>query len=202
MNLSKISLNLLTEEVYLQGMVNKMYENIMKEEIEPKEKHLVKKVADDFKLNADFIFTYSVGISGFIGPVKTLLENKGINVTEYDVTLLLMVVFYVLLAKSDDEIKKLMQGLKDKNLDSEVKPVLRFVTKTVGLFKIIGKKFGLAIQSLTDILAFTFLSLPVMNIIRDLADDKGFSIDRVDDLLLGLTLSAGAYTLKNIMKRK
>jgi hypothetical protein len=113
-----------------------------------------------------------------------------------------MVVFYVLLAKSDDEIKKLMQGLKDKNLDSEVKPVLRFVTKTVGLFKIIGKKFGLAIQSLTDILAFTFLSLPVMNIIRDLADHKGFSIDRVDDLLLGLTLSAGAYTLKNIMKRK
>ena len=197
-----MSLNLLTEEVYLQGMVNLMYENIMKEEVEPKENHLVKKVADDFKLNADFIFTYSVGISGFIGPVKTLLENKGINITEYDVTLLLVVVFYILLMKSDDDIKKLMQGLKDKGLDSEVKPVLRFVTKTISLFKIIGKKFGLVVQSLTDILAFTFLSLPVMNIIRDLADDKGFSIDRVDDLLLGLTLSAGAYTLKNIMKRK
>ena len=41
-----------------------------------------------------------------------------------------------------------------------------------------------------------------MNIIRDLADDKGFSIDRVDDLLLGLTLSAGTYALKNIMKRR
>ena len=95
-----------------------------------------------------------------------------------------------------------MQGLKDKNLDSEVKPVLKFVTKTVSLFKIIGKKFGLAVQSLTDILAFTFLSLPVMNIIRDLADHKGFNIDRVDDLLMGLTLSAGTYTLKNIMKRK
>lgn len=202
MNLSKMSLNILTEEVYLQGMVNAMYENIMKEEVEPKEKHLVKKVADDFKLNADFLFTYSVGISGFIGPVKTLLENKGINVTEYDVTLLLMVVLYILLAKSNEDIKKLMEGLKDKGLDSEVKPVLRFVTKTVGLFKIIGKKFGLAIQSLTDILAFTFLSVPVMNILKELANDKGFSIDRVDDLLIGLTLSAGAYTLKNVMKRK
>ena len=74
--------------------------------------------------------------------------------------------------------------------------------KQFDLFKIIGKKFGLAIQSLTDILAFTFLSLPVMNIIRDLADHKGFNIDRVDDLLMGLTLSAGAYTLKNVMKRK
>jgi hypothetical protein len=41
-----------------------------------------------------------------------------------------------------------------------------------------------------------------MNIIRDLADHKGFNIDRVDDLLMGLTLSAGTYTLKNIMKRK
>jgi hypothetical protein len=201
MNLSKISLNLLTEEVYVQGLVNTMYENIMKEEVEPKEKHLVKKVADDFKLNADFIFTYSAGISGFIGPVKTLLENKGISITEYDVTLLLVVVFYILLTKSNEDIKKLMDEIKSRDLNSEVKPVLRFVTKTVGLFKIVGKKFGIVIQSLTDILAFTFLSIPVMSIMRDLADAKGFNIDRVDDLLMGLTLSAGAYAIKNVIKR-
>jgi len=55
MNLSKISLNLLTEEVYLQGMVNLMYENIMKEEVEPKEKHLVKKVAHNIIYPKQFL---------------------------------------------------------------------------------------------------------------------------------------------------
>lgn len=202
MNLSKISLNLLTEEVYLQGMVNTMYENIMKEEVEPREKPLITKVINDLKLNSDFMFTYGVGISGFIGPVKTLLENKGINITEYDVTLLVMVVFYILLTKSNDDVKILMNEIKNRKIDGEVKSVLSFITKSLGLFKIIGKKFGVAISSLTDILAFTFLSVPVMDILKNLAHDKGFSIDSVDELLMGVTLSAGAYTLKNIMKRK
>ena len=100
MNVSKISLNLLTEEVYLTGMVNNMFENIIKEQNEPsspEEKHLVKKVAEDFKLNMGLLFTYSVGISGFVGPVMELLENQNIKVTNYDVTLIVMVVFYILL---------------------------------------------------------------------------------------------------------
>ena len=203
MSISKISLNLLTEEIYLQGMVNSMFEKIiMKEAEEPREKPLVKKVVNDLKLNADFIFTYGVGISGFIGPVKTLLENKGINISEYDVTLLVMVVLYILLTKANEDIKVLMDVIKQKGLDGEVKSVLNFMTKSLGLFKLIGKKFGIAIHSLTDILAFTFLSVPIMNILKDLANDKGFSIDSVDDLLKGVAISAGTYALKNIIKRK
>ena len=205
MNLSKISLNLLTEEVYLQGMVNNMYENILKERkepSEPKEKHLVQKVADDFKLNTDLLFTYSSGIAGFVGPVITLLENKGIKVTEYDVTLLLIVVFYILLRGSNEEIKLLISELKEKNLDKEVKGVLNFVTKSLTLFKIIGKKIGVAITTLTDVLAFTFLSVPVMGMLKDFAADKGFNIERIDELLYGVSLAATTYALKNIIKRK
>lgn len=205
MNLSKISLNLLTEEVYLQGMVNNMFENILKEQDEPstpKEKHLIKKVAEDFKLNADLLFTYSTGISGFVGPVMTLLENKNIIVTEYDATLLLIVVFYILLKGSSEEINLLREELKKKNLDKELKGVLNFVTKSLTLFKIIGKKIGIAITTMTDVLAFTFLSVPVMNMLKDFAADKGFNIDRVEELLYGVGLSATAYALKNLMKRK
>jgi len=205
MNVSKISLNLLVEEAYTQGMVNNMYENIIKEQTEPsepKEKHLVKKVADDFKLNTDLLFTYSTGISGFVGPVVALLENKGLRVTNYDVTLLLIVVFYILLKGSNEEISLMVEELKRKNLDKEVKGVLNFVTKTLTLFKIIGKKIGIAITTMTDVLGFTFLSIPVMNLLKDFAMDKGFSIDRVEELLYGVSLSAAAYALKNIMKRK
>ena len=205
MNVSKISLNLLVEETYLQGMVNNMYENIIKEQkvpSEPKEKHLVRKVADDFKLNTDLLFTYSTGISGFVGPVITLLENKSIKITEYDATLLLIVVFYVLLKGSNEEINLLRDELKKKNLDKELKGVLNFVTKSLTLFKIIGKKIGIAITTMADVLAFTFLSVPVMNMLKDFAADKGFNIDRVEELLYGVGLSATAYTLKNLMKRK
>ena len=79
-----------------------MYENILTEntEVDSKSKSIVKKVAEDMKINADFMFTFGVGISAFVGPVNELLKNKGVNITEYDVTLLLITAFYILLSKS------------------------------------------------------------------------------------------------------
>ena len=105
MEVSKLSVNLLLEEVYLNGMFNNMFEKILiKEEYGGVKSNLVNQVAQDFKLNTSFMMTYGVGISGFIGPVITLLENKNIRVTEYDVTLLLIAAFYILLNGSKEEI--------------------------------------------------------------------------------------------------
>lgn len=203
MEVSKLSVNLLLEEVYLNGMFNNMFEKILiKEESGGVKSNLVNQVAQDFKLNTSFMLTYGVGISGFIGPVITLLENKNIRVTEYDVTLLLIAAFYILLNGSKEEINLIREELKKKDLDKEVKGVLNFVSKSLNLLKIIGKKVGVVITTLTDVLAFTFLSVPVMNMLKDYAADKGFNIDRVEELLYGLALSATSYTLKNFIKRK
>jgi hypothetical protein len=203
MEVSKLSVNLLLEEVYLNGMFNNMFEKIfLKEESGGVKSNLVNRVAQDFKLNTSFMMTYGVGISGFIGPVITLLENKNIKVTEYDVTLLLITAFYILLNGSKEEINLIREELKKKDLDKEVKGVLNFVSKSLNLLKIIGKKVGVVITTLTDVLAFTFLSVPVMNMLKDYAADKGFNIDRVEELIYGLALSATSYTLKNFIKRK
>jgi hypothetical protein len=191
------------EEVYLKGMVNKMYEKVLlREEQSVNKNSLLKQVAEDFKLNANFIFSFGVGISGFIGPVKTLLENKGLNITEYDVTLIIITVCYILLTKSNEDIHVLMSELKKRRLDGEVKGVLNFMTKSLSLVKVVGKKVGVVVNNLLDVLAFTFLSLPIMDLIKDFADNKGFSINRVDDLLLGVSLSASTYAIKNLIKKK
>jgi hypothetical protein len=204
MNLSKISLNLLTEEVYLQGMINKMYENIIKENNQPQkvDNSLIRKVIQDLNLNADFMLTYGLGISGFVGPVTELLINKNINVTEYDVTLLIMVVFYILLKGSSENIKNIMDVLKTKKLDGEVKSVLNFISKSLTLFKIVGKKFGVTITTLVDVLAFTFLSVPVLGVLKNVAAEKGFDINHVDELIYGVGLSASTYMLKNVLNKK
>ena len=75
-NISTLSINLLLEQVYLEGQVHMMYEEILRENgnIEnSKSKSMVKQVLEDLKINSDFMFTFGVGISGFAGPVKTLL---------------------------------------------------------------------------------------------------------------------------------
>lgn len=201
---STLSINLLLEQVYLEGQVHMMYENIMKNNnmLESESKSMVKKVISDMKLNADFMMTFGLGIGAFAGPVYELLHNKNINVTEYDVTLLVMTAFYILLTNSKEDISKLMTKLKEQNLDKEVKGVVRFISESMGLFKVIGKKMGVTITTLTDVLAFTFMSVPVLGLLKDLAAQKGFSIDNVEQLIMGVTLSAGSYLIKNIMQKK
>ena len=204
-NISTLSINLLLEQVYLEGQVHMMYEEILRENdnIEnPESKSMVKKVLEDLKINADFMFTFGVGISGFAGPVKTLLENKGLNVSEYDVILLVITAFYILLTKSKDDIDTLMAKVKEHKLDSEIKHVIKFINGTVGIFKVIGNKVGVTITSLIDVLAFTFMSVPVLNTIKGLASEQGFTIDNVEQMLSGFLLSAGAYLVKNILKKK
>jgi hypothetical protein len=204
-NISTLSLNLLLEQVYLEGQINLMYEEILREDDnigDEESKSMVKKVVDDLKLNADFMFTFGVGIGAFAGPVNELLSNGGIHITKYDVTLLVVTAFYVLLTKSAEDVDKLIAKVKEHKLESELKKVIKFVSSTVGLFKIVGSKVGVTITTLTDVLAFTFMSVPVLNLIKNLAAEKGFNIDNVGQLFAGLTLSAGAYLLKNVLKKR
>lgn len=201
---STLSVNLLLEQVYLEGQVHMMYEEILKEDEpkDPESESMVKQVLADLKLNADFMFTFGVGIAGFVGPVNELLTNKGVHVTKYDVTLLVITALYVLLTKSKRDIDVLIAKVKEHKLDSELKKVIKFVNGTLGLFKIIGNKVGVTVTTLVDVLAFTFMSVPVLNLIKSLAAEKGYNIDNIEQLFAGLTLSAGAYLLKNVLKKR
>jgi len=204
MSISTLSVNLLVEQVFLEGQVHMMYENILTEntEVDSKSKSIVKKVAEDMKINADFMFTFGVGISAFVGPVNELLKNKGVNITEYDVTLLLITAFYILLSKSKKEIDYLMDLIQNRGQEKELKNVIDFVGGSMKLFKIVGNKIGLTINSLTDVLAFTFMSVPVLNMIKDFASQKGFTIDDGRQLFTGIVLSASAYLIKNVMNKR
>ena len=203
-NLSKLSLNLLTERVYMEGQVHMMYEKIINEGSGgiPSSKPIIKKVINDMKINADFMLTYGLGISAFSGPVIELLHNKNINITEYDATLLVMAAVYILTSKSKEDLKKLISELKKRKLNEELKGVVKFMNASINLFKTIGMKIGVTITTLIDVLSFTFMSVPILNTLKDIASEKGFSVDNLDELMMGISLSAGSYVLKNLMKSK
>jgi len=202
MGISKLDLNLLVEQAHLEGQIHSMYESIVREDHKPTVTNEFKKVKQDLKVNADFMMTYGVGISAFISPVNELLKNKSIHITEYDVTLLVIAAFYILLSKSKEDIEKLTVEIKKRGIFDVLKDVVKFITKSLGIFKVVGNKMGVVISSLTDVLTFTFMSGPVLNTIKDLAMDKGFSIDNIEQIFAGLTLSAGGYLLKNILKKR
>lgn len=204
-NISTLKINLLLEQVYLEGQVHMMYENILKEDdniSESESKSLLKKVLEDLKINTDFIMTFGVSIVAFTKPVKELLANKGVNITEEEVLLLVVTAMFILLTKSRDDIDTLMRVVKEHKLEKEVKGVVKFINSTLSIFKIVGNKVGVTVTTLVDALAFTFLSVPIMNTITSLVSEQGFTMDNIQQMLSGLLLSAGSYLVKNILKKK
>ena len=201
-NISKSSLNLLMEEVYLKGKLNSLNNDIITENFKMDINPTLKEVMSQLKANFNFIMTYGVGISGFIGPVKSLLQNKGLQVTDYDVTLLIIVAIYILLSKPKEEIDEVVEKLKEKELDKEISPVLNFISKTVNFFKIFGSRFGYTINGLLDILSFTFLSAPVLNFIKNVTLEKNFNINNVQELLAGVLLAISSHGLKSLINKK
>lgn len=200
-NISNISLNLLLEEVYLRGKLNSLNKIIINEGFDIKTNPVLKEIISQLKGNFNFIMTYGVGISGFIGPVKSLLENKNLNVTDYDVALLTIVAIYIILSKPKEEIDEVVDKVKERGLEKEITPVLNFISKTINLFKIFGKKFGYAINSLLDILSFTFLSVPVLDLIKNVVLEKGFSINNFQELLTGIVLAVSTHSLKKLINK-
>lgn len=200
-NISNISLNLLLEEVYLRGKLNSLNKIIISEGFDIKTNPVLKEIISQLKGNFNFIMTYGVGISGFIGPVKSLLENKNLNVTDYDVALLTIVAIYIILSKPKEEIDEVVDKVKERGLEKEITPVLNFISKTINLFKIFGKKFGYTINSLLDILSFTFLSVPVLDLIKNIVLEKGFSINNFQELLTGIVLAVSTDGLKSVINK-
>ena len=88
-NISKIKLNLVKEKLYIENLVNRLYEDIanygegesgakvLMETIlkEEKNKSIIEDIVDDFKLAPKFIFTFGTGIGAFYGPIQRLLED-------------------------------------------------------------------------------------------------------------------------------
>jgi len=200
-NISSLSLNLLVEEVYLKGKINSLNEDILNKKIKMEINPVLKKIVSELKGNFNFVMTYGVGISGFIGPIKTFLENKNLKVTDYDVTLLIITAIYILISKPKEEIDEVVEKLKEKKLESEISPVLSFISKSTSFFKKLGAKFGYTINGLLDILSFTFLSLPILTLIKDLAADKGFTLNSIQELLTSVFLAVVTHGLKILINK-
>ena len=75
--MNNLNLNLLTEQVYLTGQVNKLYENILKEDerVDPQDESIIKSVLKEYGVAGGFVFQFGTGIGAFMRPVIELFEG-------------------------------------------------------------------------------------------------------------------------------
>jgi len=197
--MDKLKLNLITEQVYITSQVNKIYENILKEESTPKDDSVFKKVLKDLGISSGFIFQFGTGIGAFMGPVTDLLNGDGLNMTNEQVALLIITSLAIMMTNSSVEVDKLTKAVNDGNLDLELSNVTKFILNIKKLMSIIGEKLGRTIYTLSDVLGFTFMLVPAMDVIKELINTYGTTFESITKLVVGVTMSAGSYTLKSVV---
>jgi hypothetical protein len=197
--MNKLKLNLITEQVYITSQVNKIYENILKEESTPEDDSVFKKVLKDLGISSGFIFQFGTGIGAFMGPVTDLLNGDGLNMTNEQVALLIITSLAIMMTNTSVEVDKLTKAVNDGNLDLELSNVTKFILNIKKLMSIIGEKLGRTIYTLSDVLGFTFMLVPAMDVIKELINTYGTTFESITKLVVGVTMAAGSYTLKSVV---
>lgn len=212
-NISKIKLNLIKEKLYTEGLVNQLYKNIadygnnevdakvLMESIikEEKGKSIIEDIVDEFKLAPKFIFTFGTGIGAFYEPVQKLLSGSGFEITEYQTYLLIITT--IALMVNEVNSSKLVEKLKEEGIHSALSSVMEYVGNTKKLINSVTKNVLGVTYSLSDVLAFTILLVPTMNLLSQIIDDYGLTSKSLGVMLKGVVLSASIYGIKSVVKR-
>jgi len=212
-NISKIKLNLVKEKLYIESLVNQLYEDIanygegdveakaLMESIlkEEKDKSIISDIVDDFKLAPKFLFTFGTGITAFYGPIQRLLEGSGISMSEYEIYLLIITAVATMINESN--IDALTQSLKEKGIYSSLQDVKEYITNSKKLINTVTKNVLGTTYSLSDVLGFTALLVPTMNLLSNIINDYGITSKTLTVMLKGVILSASVYGIKNIIKK-
>lgn len=212
-NISKIKLNLVKEKLYTKGLVNRLYEDIanygqgevdvksLMESIlkEDKDKSIIADIVDEFKMAPKFLFTFGTGITAFYGPIQRLLEGSGISMSEYEIYLLIITAVATMINESN--VDTLIQSLKEKGIYSSLEDVKEYITNSKKLINTVTKNVLGTTYSLSDVLGFTALLVPTMNLLSDIIEEYGLTSKNLGVMLKGMVLSASVYGIKSVVKR-
>jgi hypothetical protein len=212
-NISKIKLNLVKEKLYTKGLVNRLYEDIanygqgnveakvLMESIlkEEKDKSIISDIVDEFKLAPKFLFTFGTGITAFYGPIQRLLEGSGISMSEYEIYLLIITAVATMINESNTDT--LIQSLKEKGIYSSLEDVKEYITNSKKLINTVTKNVLGTTYSLSDVLGFTALLVPTMNLLSDIIEEYGLTSKNLGVMLKGIVLSASVYGIKSVVKK-
>lgn len=204
---------MLTEKLYIEGLINKLYEDIayfddkevdvktLMESImvEEKKKTIIDDIVSEMKLAPKFIFSFGTGIGAFYDTVKNLLDGSGFYVSEYQVYLLIITAVAIIIG--DSSASRLVEKTKEEGIHSVLNDVKSYLLDTEKLVNVVTKKSLGVTYSLADILGFTALLVPTMNLLSQVINDYGLNIKTVGAMTKGVILASAVYGVKSIIRR-
>jgi len=164
------------------------------------------KIIDDHKLNGYVFLTFGLTITSLYPMIETIILTLNLpKINTDDVVLLTIAVLTILLNESKDDVNKLLILIKERNLDNHFNKLKELFNNIFNIFKIIGSKLGKVIVQFSDMLAYTSIAVPFIQLIQEFTQMNGVdfieaikSIKNVDGKLISLAIGTSTISLKHI----
>jgi hypothetical protein len=173
-------------------ITEEQYKVILKE-------NLIKDTLKDLKINSKILFTFGTGMGAFIGPVTRYLAGSGFSLNGNEIALL--IITSVALLINDTNKKELLDEVENLNLGSALESTMKLLETCLNIIKSLVKKIMGVSYSLSEILGFAFLLVPVMNVLNLIISDRNITSTNVEDLFKGVILSSLSFLIKNIFAK-
>lgn len=159
-----------------------------------------KKIQKDLNLNFFFISTFGMGIGVFFPIVDNLYKNHKLNfdLSKGDVIMLTICAISIIVNENKDVISKLTKKLKEKKLDHLLDDTITAIKSVKNIILKALLKLGNAISGnagLLDLLAYTALLVPTMDILNKLVIENNIGVDTIEQISNILSSGDAAITV-------
>jgi len=165
----------------------------------------LEKVKTDLGINIYFVGKFSMGISLFFPIVQNLIKNNyDISLSNEQVVYLTICTISIILGEnpelklSKENIDKIKEKVEEKGLSKYLMESVKSLM-SITILKIVSKQSNKIITGLMDLLSYTALFVPVMNIIINFITNNNVDINLLQQMAESITsgdvLSIGSSAL-------
>ena len=149
-------------------------------------------------IQLQFVGTFGFGISGMFGMVKDVLEGQYPSLSEGEIILIFLSALSYLSINTIKDIQKLREEVKGRDLGGYVNKVVELLKDFENISLKILEKAGFTMSSLSELLGYTFLLVPILDITNRIIGEVGFDIGAISSYLKGALVSVGIFYIKNL----
>ena len=161
-------------------------------------KSMFQKTLEDMGVQLQFVGTFGFGISGMFGFVKELLEGQYPTLSEGEIILIFLSALSYLSINTIKDIQRLREEVKGRGLGGYVNKVVELLKDFENISLKVAEKAGFTVSSLAELLGYTFLLVPILDITNRIIGEVGFDIGAMSSYLKGALVSVGIFYIKNL----
>ena len=161
-------------------------------------KSMFQKTLSDMGVQLQFVGTFGFGISGMFGFVKELLEGQYPTLSEGEIILIFLSALSYLSINTIKDIQRLREEVKGRGLGGYVNKVVELLKDFENISLKVVEKAGFTVSSLAELLGYTFLLVPILDVTNRIIGEVGFDITALSSYLKGALVSVGIFYIKNL----